>query len=735
MAKTTAWILALTLSALVPAACAQEPPETQPAPGRAGRQPGHMQARPQAPQAPGVSASGEARWDLRSGARAATLGGANSSQTQRTAEGARVQGAGENPPSLALDGGGVAVQPNSFLVVRMKAADGEFAGVVVTTDQPVEYTFPIRADGEMHTYNVWLGDYYLVPRFLEQVTARTDPVKTEFPARNGKLLLTKSKLQGPIRSLKVSPTYAAGGSGTIESIAIADRPSGPPLLVVEHVGPAEALSRVGRKAPWGIRIRNAGGEPARGISLAFGGASGLKVVSDSVRNVPSMIPPDETRTIYFDTEGSVADAWATLDVTARCDQGDTVTASGRGYISPAVQVEAGRVPPPKPIVTAYDIGAWYFPAWGWLTQWPSVVSWFERRPQLGYYNEEDPAVYDWEIKWAVEHGVNYFLVECIWTNGRCPPYLDGLLKAKFLPYIKYQLSYVNHEGAGLPGTGDQYERNFYEMMQTWIASYLGHPQYKRTSDGRAIVDIFNAPKFFEALGKDPAKVQRVLARVNDLAKTSGLPGISWTGGGIPANNGALFRQMGFEGTGVYNWPELGTAPYPVRDVRHYFAFGEETIWNRLYQTGLQVNLPIGTGYNHKGWKGGRTPQWVLTGMNEDAFEQHLRQAKSVLDQKGDKTLLIEAWNEWGEGSSLGPYAVTGFHLLKTLQKVFAPNETARPIIVPSDVGVYPQEIPDLWRWVDFTPALVPPGGGTPPASGQGIDIPPGSYPGQPAPSR
>ena len=33
----------------------------------------------------------------------------------------------------------------------------------------------------------------------------------------------------------------------------------------------------------------------------------------------------------------------------------------------------------------------------------------ERTPLMGYYDEENPEVCDWEIKWALEHGINCFI--------------------------------------------------------------------------------------------------------------------------------------------------------------------------------------------------------------------------------------------------------------------------------------------------------------------------------------
>jgi len=81
------------------------------------------------------------------------------------------------------------------------------------------------------------------------------------------------------------------------------------------------------------------------------------------------------------------------------------------------------------------------------------------------------------------------------------------------------------------------------------------------------------------------------------------------------------------------------------------------------------------------------------------FEKELRNAKDWLDAHDQKTLTIEAWNEWGEGSNLGPHAAYGFDLLEAIPRVFAPAEPPRPPVGPDDVGVQAPEIADIWTQV------------------------------------
>ena len=57
------------------------------------------------------------------------------------------------------------------------------------------------------------------------------------------------------------------------------------------------------------------------------------------------------------------------------------------------------------------VGAHNFPAWEYdaYARWSQLKKHPERTPALGFYAQENPEVADWETKWAVEHGVDYFI--------------------------------------------------------------------------------------------------------------------------------------------------------------------------------------------------------------------------------------------------------------------------------------------------------------------------------------
>jgi hypothetical protein len=73
------------------------------------------------------------------------------------------------------------------------------------------------------------------------------------------------------------------------------------------------------------------------------------------------------------------------------------------------------VPEPDPAQSDRLVGAHYFPGWkpGTHRGWGVLKDFPERRPLLGYYDESNPEVTDWEIKWALEHGSGFGYLQAV----------------------------------------------------------------------------------------------------------------------------------------------------------------------------------------------------------------------------------------------------------------------------------------------------------------------------------
>jgi hypothetical protein len=55
-------------------------------------------------------------------------------------------------------------------------------------------------------------------------------------------------------------------------------------------------------------------------------------------------------------------------------------------------------------------------------------------------------------------------------------------------------------------------------------------------------------------------------------------------------------------------------------------------------------------------------------------------------------ILVEAWNEWGEGSYIEPHQQFGFGYLDAIREVFTDAPKAHADTTPADVGLGPYDV-------------------------------------------
>lgn len=99
---------------------------------------------------------------------------------------------------------------------------------------------------------------------------------------------------------------------------------------------------------------------------------------------------------------------------------------------------------------SYDVAAYVYPAYAaddprlrpfWpmgIGEWETVMTmqqrnpghYWKRYPLGGYLNEADPAVMEMEINQAADHGVNVFIFDWYWYDGR--PFMETTLTNGFL---------------------------------------------------------------------------------------------------------------------------------------------------------------------------------------------------------------------------------------------------------------------------------------------------------------
>ena len=73
-------------------------------------------------------------------------------------------------------------------------------------------------------------------------------------------------------------------------------------------------------------------------------------------------------------------------------------------------------PAAEPAPSKYDLGVYYMPGWTLDSSWDTIRNAPYQMPVLGFFAEGSPQVIDWQIKWAVEHGIKFFAVDWYWWD-------------------------------------------------------------------------------------------------------------------------------------------------------------------------------------------------------------------------------------------------------------------------------------------------------------------------------
>lgn len=330
--------------------------------------------------------------------------------------------------------------------------------------------------------------------------------------------------------------------------------------------------------------------------------------------------------------------------------------------------------------SAVDIGVFYYPGWrsdsmNWndLRGLPGSRSpglpWPDREPLLGYYPEEELWVAEKHIEWASRFGIDFFTYDWYW-NGLNPVHthaLDNYLRAGNKSKIRFCLLWANHD------TSPQSPADFDAMVGYWIDHYFNQPTYYRI-DERPVIFLFSYDHLDAKAKKIGETIMTLLKRANSKAQSKGLKGIYFvlTANGMPNNElEDWLRQAGFAAYTAWNYAETKggrIADYNLM-VDVYLEYYRAAAKTRKR---IPYIVPASPGWDSRPWSGSGAV--VRNDPTPEKFERMLLGAKKLLDDPmtAPKVLMIEAWNEFGEGSYVEPTKKWGYRYLETIRKVFKP---------------------------------------------------------------
>jgi hypothetical protein len=362
----------------------------------------------------------------------------------------------------------------------------------------------------------------------------------------------------------------------------------------------------------------------------------------------------------------------------------------------------------------YDVAAFLYPAYSaddprlrpfWphgMGEWETVANmqerypghYWNRKPLWGYINEADPVVMAMEIDAAVKHGVNVFIFDWYWYDGR--PFMEttldnGFLNAENVGKMQFYLMWANHEVVNvwdtrLAGinehnviwTGQVDRQEFEKICRRNIEKYFKHPQYYKI-DGKPVFMIYDVPQLIAGLG-GLEQTAEALKWFDGETRKAGFPGLDlqltmWS---------VNVNYSGFDGAKTQNPERDFVKKLGFTSATHY-QFVHFTDVNRDYSEIMEdvkkewarIDATFDLAYYPHisvGWDNSpRTGKSAVVKNNTpERFEKALRDAKAYADAHPRQVPLItiNSWNEWTETSYLQPCTMFGYGYLEAVKKVF-----------------------------------------------------------------
>lgn len=327
---------------------------------------------------------------------------------------------------------------------------------------------------------------------------------------------------------------------------------------------------------------------------------------------------------------------------------------------------------------------------------PANYQW-DRRPLWGYVNEANPDVMEMEIACAAKHGVNVFIYDWYWYDGR--PFLenclnDGYLKAKNNDQVKFYLMWANHDVTHMwnvelssytneviwRGYADMPE--FKKIVDRWITKYFCHPSYYKI-DGKPVLMVYDVFNFVKGFGGIEGTKQAI-AYFREEVKKAGYPDVHLQ---VVTRNGSLktdnpfggemdyYRDIGFDSGSEYQMIGLIKNKTDFMDYEACMSAMKQQYADMEAQKDVCYFPHVSLGWdNNIRYKEFTTP--VLQDATPEKVEKAFRMAKEYVDTHDLLVPLVtvNSWNEWTENSYLQPDSLNGYAYLEALKRVFVDEE-------------------------------------------------------------
>ncbi len=461
-------------------------------------------------------------------------------------------------------------------------------------------------------------------------------------------------------------------------------------VAVRSFLPVKPISRAER--PAGIRavVANRGEAPASAtVTIIL--PEGVRCAGGDASQTFTIDGMDEKELLWQLEAGAALSCELRLEVRVG-DSGGPAALLPMDFLAPVHMDPPSYIPEPVPAKTSVLIGAHHCPLWeaDKPFMWSQLIKHPERTPALGFYAQENPEVSDWETKWAVEHGISYFIY-CWYRASQGGPVQthftsaihDALFKSKFQDKMKFTIMWEN-QMRGVAGVSD--EKDLLEnLLPFWIDNYFKWPGYVKI-DNKPLLFIYRPEFLIDDLGGED-KVVQAFNKMRQACKDAGFDGLYLLGeyrGTDPAQL-ALMKRIGLDYTFAYCW-YVPDSPAPQKAIDTQLGY-----INKTQQLGILPQVvtvsQAWSGWNDEG------SIWKIPPTEYKSLLQRAKDFISTLpaNELGSKTMILDNWNEWGEGHYIAPYREYGFGYLDAVREVFSDAAGPHTDLIPEDIGFGPYD--------------------------------------------
>ena len=389
----------------------------------------------------------------------------------------------------------------------------------------------------------------------------------------------------------------------------------------------------------------------------------------------------------------------------------------------AASCAAGKT---KPLV-----GVYYFPGWyrgaqnpaGEGSEWRSaIMKAAVPRASCGFYNDSDPRLWAYYIPWMSSHGIDFIAFDWYYNAGQ--EFLnrsldDGFLQAKKNEDVKFCVHWCNHGGPWWNKPLDQSKPAVLEMTDLLCARYFHRPNYLRINN-RPVFMIYETGTLLGFGGQEA--VRDTLTAMRKRAKEKGFPDL-YLVAVYPSSSPeymATLKKLGFDAFCAYTYcwmrpPSVtwDTPAVPYPDLADMMA---DYVYPNLERASKKAGIPYWP-TTFSGWddrpRAGVEKAFMNIGNTPEAFARMFKGALKRVNPSSP-VVLVEAWNEWGEGACIEPSKEHGFGFLKAIADSVGKKSPYERLPTPSEIASWSVLTPDELKiaaeneskpWPSKTPKL------------------------------